>query len=135
MISSAVCVPIGNLAGGAVGLAEPGVEDAQIIVDLGDGADGRTRALAGRLLLDADGRRQAADVLDLRLLHLAEELPGVGRQRFDVAALTLGVDRVQGQRTLARTARPAADGHLLARQLDGDVLEVVLLRSLHRRDA
>ena len=46
----------GNLAGGAVGLAEPGVENAQIIVDLGDGADGRARALAGRLLLDADGR-------------------------------------------------------------------------------
>ena len=66
-----------DLAGRAVRLAEPGVEDAQVVVDLGDGADGRARALAGRLLLDADGRRQAADVLDLRLLHLAEELAGV----------------------------------------------------------
>ena len=98
MISSAVCVPIGMPAVRAVRLAEPGVEDAQVVVDLGDGADGRARALARRLLLDADGRRQAGDVLDLRLLHLAEELAGVAGQRLDVAPLALGVDRVERQR-------------------------------------
>ena len=44
---------------GAMALADAGVEDAQVVVDLGDGADGRARIAAGRLLLDADGRRQA----------------------------------------------------------------------------
>jgi hypothetical protein len=39
-------------------LAEAGEEDAQVIVNLGDGADGRTRAFAGRLLFDADGGRK-----------------------------------------------------------------------------
>src|SRR5262249_7261261 len=63
----------------AVRLAEASVEDAQVVVDLGDGADGRARALAGRLLLDANGRRQPADVIDLRLLQLAEELPRIRR--------------------------------------------------------
>src|SRR6185437_6858487 len=61
----------------AIRLAEAGEEDAQIIVDLGDGADGRPRALARRLLLDADGRREPADVLDLRLLQRGEELAGI----------------------------------------------------------
>ena len=79
-------------------LADAGVEDAQVIVDLGDGADGGARIAAGRLLLDADGRRQAGEVIDIRLLQLAEELPGVARQRFDVAPLPLGVERVERQR-------------------------------------
>src|SRR5205085_12168656 len=71
-----------DVAGGAVRLAQARVKDAQVVVDFGDGADGRTRALAGGLLLDADGRRQPADVLDLRLLELAEELAGVAGQRL-----------------------------------------------------
>ncbi len=58
----------GPAALGAVPLADAGVEDAQIVVDLGDGADGGARIAAGRLLLDADGRRQAAEVIDVGLL-------------------------------------------------------------------
>ena len=58
-----------HAAGRAVRLAQPGEQDAQVVVDLGDGADRRARALAGRLLLDADRRREAGDVLDLRLLQ------------------------------------------------------------------
>src|SRR5262249_5097147 len=115
-----------DLADGTVGLTEASVEDAQVVVHLRDGSDGRARTLARRLLLDADGRRQAADVLDLRLLHLAEELTSVRRQRLDVAPLTLGVDRVECERRLAGTARSAADRHLAARHFDGDVFQVVL---------
>ena len=78
------------------------------------------------LLLDGDRRREALDVIELRLLHLADELPGVGAEAFDVAPLAFGVDRVHGQRALARAARPAADGHLVAGDLDVDALEIVL---------
>ena len=78
------------------------------------------------LLLDGDRRRQAVDVIDLRLLHLADELPGVRAEALDVPPLALGVDRVHRQRALARAARAAADGHLVAGNLDVDALEVVL---------
>ncbi len=64
---------------------------------------------AGRLLLDADGRRQAGQVIDVGLLQLAEELAGVAGQRFDVAALALGVERVEGQRTFAGAADAGED--------------------------
>ena len=57
--------------------------------------------LRGRLLLDGDGRRQAADDVVVRLLHLPEELAGVGGEALDVAALPLGVEGVEGQRALA----------------------------------
>ena len=110
----------------AVALADAGVEDAQVVVNLGDGADGRARVAAGRLLLDADGRRQAAEVIDVGLLQLAEELPGVAGQRLDVAALPLGVERVEGQRALARAADAGEDDELIARQFEIDVAEVVL---------
>src|SRR5262249_32394235 len=68
-----------NLAVRAPRLAEPGVEHAQVVIDFRDRTDGRARTLAGGLLLDADRRRKATDVLDLGLLHLPEELSGVAR--------------------------------------------------------
>jgi hypothetical protein len=53
--------------------------------------------------------RQALDEVDVRLVHLPEELPGVRRQRLDVAALALGEDRVEGQARLAGAGQPGED--------------------------
>ena len=88
-------------AGRAVRAAGAGVEQPEVVVDLGDGADRRARVLRGRLLVDRDRGREALDEVDVGLVHLAEELAGVRRQRLDVAALALGEDRVEGQRGLA----------------------------------
>ena len=41
---------------GAVGRADPGKEQPQVVVNLGDRADSGTRVVAGRFLLDRDGR-------------------------------------------------------------------------------
>ena len=94
-----------DAAGRAVGLSQPGHENPQVVVDLGDRADGRAWALAGRLLLDADRRREPADLLDPGLLQRGQELPGVAREALDVPPLALGVERVDGQRALARAGR------------------------------
>ena len=67
--------------------ADVGEQQPEVVVDLGDRADRRSRVRAGGLLLDRDRRRQAVDQIDVRLLHLLEELPGVRRQRLDVAPL------------------------------------------------
>ena len=57
--------PVGDLLGclardlvaadRAVRMADPGVHQAQIVIDLGDRADGRTRVVARPLLIDRDG--------------------------------------------------------------------------------
>ena len=112
--------------------ADAGVQQAQVVVDLGDRADGRAGVAAGRLLVDRDRRRQALDDVDVGLVHLPEELAGVRRQRLDVAALALGVDRVEGQARLARAGQPGEHDQLVARQLDVDVLEVVLAGAADR---
>jgi hypothetical protein len=59
----------------AVRRAGTGEEQAQVVVDFGDRADGRARVVAGRLLLDRDRRRKALDQVDVRLLHALQELP------------------------------------------------------------
>ena len=111
---------------GQCGHADAGEEQAEVVVDLGDGADRGARVARGRLLVDRDGRRQALDEVDVGLVHLAEELAGVGRQRLDVAALALGVDRVERQRRLARPRQAGEDDQPVPRELERDVAQVVL---------
>ena len=127
-----------RLAGvGMMRLAEMREEQAQEIVDFRGGGDGRARVAAGRALLDGDGGRQALDEIDLGLFHLLEELARVGGEALDVAALALGVERVEGERRLARAADAGHDDERVARQRERDVLEIVLARAanpdfLHR---
>ena len=53
----------------AVRPAHARVEQAQVVVDLGDRADRRARVPARRLLVDRDRWREAVDRVDVRLLH------------------------------------------------------------------
>jgi hypothetical protein len=115
----------------AVRAAGPREEQAEVVVDLGDRADGRPRVAVGRLLVDRDGRRQPLDEVDVGLVHLPEELARIRAERLDVAALALREDRVEGERGLAAAGEPGEADQRVARQLDGDVLEVVLPGAAH----
>jgi len=106
--------------------ADPGEEEAEIVIYLRDRADGGTGILTGGALLDGDGRRQSLDGLHVRLVHLAEELPGVGGQRFHVPPLPLGEDRVERQGGLAGPREPGEHDEPVARQVQVDVAQVVL---------
>ena len=116
----------------AVRHADRGVQQPQVVVDFGDGADRRARAAAGGLLLDRNGRAQPVDGIHIGPLHLVQELARVGRKRFDVAPLPFRVDRVEGQRGFARSAQPGDHGKAVARNFDVDVLQIVLARAVHR---
>ena len=127
--------PVDDLLGGlarhgppadrAVGMADAGIQEAQVVVDLGDGPDGRARVAGGRLLVDGDGRGQALDEVDVGLVHLAQELAGVGREGLDVAALALGVDGVEGQGGLPRARQAGEDDQLVPGQVERDITQVV----------
>ena len=64
-------------ADGAVRPAHARVEQAQVVVDLGHGADRRARVARGRLLVDRDRGAEAVDRVDVRLLHHLQELARV----------------------------------------------------------
>jgi hypothetical protein len=87
----------GLVADGAVGRAQPRHQQAQVVEDLGDGAHGGARVAVDALLIDGQGGGEAVDPLHQGLLHLAQELPGVGRQGLEVAPLAFLVDGVEGQ--------------------------------------
>ena len=74
---------------------------------------------------DGDGRGDAVDPVGVGLVERLEELAGVGREGLDVAPLALGVERVEGQRALARAADAGQDDQPVQRQVEVDPLEVV----------
>ena len=71
------------------------------------------------------------DFIDVRLVHPLEKLTRVSRKRFDVTPLAFGVDRVESERRLARAADAGDHGHLVYRNREGDVLEVINAGSLN----
>ena len=81
--------------------AAAGVEEAEVVVDLGGGGDGGAGVAGLVLLLDGDGGGEAVHVVDVGLFDALEELAGVGGEGFDVAALAFGVDGVEGERGFA----------------------------------
>ena len=110
---------------GAVGRADVSVEQAEIVVNLRDGRDRGARIGAGGALFDGDGRGKSFDMTDFRLAHAVEELAGVGGEAFDVAALSLGVERVERERGLAGAGKPGDDGETVTRDRDVDVFQVM----------
>ena len=80
-----------------VRLADAGEEKPQVVVDFGYRSDRGTGVVAGRLLLDRDGRGQPLDQIHVGLFHELQELPGVGGEALDIAPLALGVERVEGE--------------------------------------
>ena len=62
---------------GAVRYAYAGIQQAHVVVNLGDSSNSGTRVIGGALLVYAYGRGQALDVVHIRLFHLAQEQPGI----------------------------------------------------------
>ena len=101
-------------------------QQAKIVVDLGDRAHGGAGTAAGGLLLDRDGGAKSINCIDIRAFHLIQKLPRVGRKRLHIAALALGINRVKGERRLARPAQSGHHGERVAGNLDVDVFQIVL---------
>ena len=113
----------------AVGLADARPEEAHVVVNLGDGADGGTGVVGGGFLVDGDGGGETLDLVDVGLFKLAEELAGVGGEGLDVAALAFGVEGVEREAGFAGTGDAGDDDELVARDLKVDVLEIVFPRA------
>ena len=111
---------------GAGAFRQAGHQDFQVIVDLRDRADGRAGGLDVVGLLDGDGRRDAVDGIDLRLVHALHELPGIGAEGLDVAALALRVDGIEGEAGLPAAAGAGDDVELPERDIEVEALQIIL---------
>ena len=120
----------GNVMVRAVGNACAGIEQTQVVVDL------RYRTYRGAgivrrcFLVYGDGRREPFDGLHVRFVHPAQEHTGIGAQGFDIPSLSLSVDRIKGQGRLSATGQSCHDHHTVLGDIQGDVLQVIFLRSV-----
>ena len=105
------------------------VEQTEVIVNLRRRRDDRRGTGAGTALFDGDRGGKSFDEIHLRLLHLVEELPRIGGKRFDIFALAFGVNRIEGERRLARTAQTGDDHQFVARDLEREIFEIMLTRA------
>ena len=103
------------------------------IVQLGCRRDGRARIARLIFLPDGDRRRDAENLVHIRLLHALEKLPRIGGKRFDVAPLSFRIDRVEDERRFARTRNARHHRQLIVRNIDIDVLRVVNARAAYRK--
>ena len=106
-------------------------EQSEVVVDLRDRPHRRSRTAVRRLLLDRNRRTQPVNRVHVRTLHLVQKLPRIGRQRLHVAPLPFRIDRVEGQRRLARSAQPRDHRQRVPRDLHADVLQIVHPRPMH----
>ena len=125
-----VVAPHRLAAGAAVESRAAREHQLQVIVQLGHGADRGARGAHRVGLVDGDRRRDAVDAVDRRLVHAVEELARVGGKGLHVAALTLGIERVEHQRGLARARHTGHDHQLVQRDRQLEVLQIVLPRAL-----
>ena len=93
-----------------VGFANAGIQQSEEVVDLSDGPHGRSGVFVYGFLLNGDDRAQAGDLIDVWAFHIADELPGVGRETLHIAPLPFGIDGVEGQGRLT-AATDAGDDH------------------------
>ena len=96
------------------------------MIDLGQRRDRALAAAARGALLDRDRRRNAEDRIDVGPRGGLHELARVGVERFEVAALALGEHDIECKRRFAAAGHAGDDGEPVARNLDVDVLEIVL---------
>ena len=118
------------LAPRAVRNADGGKQHSHVVPDVGHRADGRTRVAADGFLIDRNDRREPVHKVDIRLALLPDKPLRIGRHRSQQPALPFRVDRVERQRRLAGTTNASDNDQLIARQFDGDILQVVLASTL-----
>src|SRR5262249_43560592 len=85
-------------------LADMSIEQTQVVINFGSGGNNGARAGTRTALLDRNSGRESLDEIDVRLLHLIEELPGVGGERLDIFALAFSIDGVKRERGFPGTA-------------------------------
>src|SRR5205085_901793 len=106
--------------------SRPRPQQPQEISDFGGRSHGRTARRGRILLLYRDRRRQTYHRIDQRLRHPFEELLGVRRERLDVPALPLGVERIERERAFPRARRARDDRDRPPWKLDSEALEIML---------
>ena len=79
------------------GVSHAGVEEFEVVVNLGCSAHRRTRVTSIYLLLNGDGGRNARNKVNIGLIDTSQELTSIGREALHITALALGKNCIEGK--------------------------------------
>ena len=119
-------------AGRANHRAGPRKQETQMIAELRQRRDRGVRRFLVWRAANRDGGQQIADLLGVGLLEALQKLPGVRGEALQIAALGLGIERVENEAALARPADAGDDGQPAQRNRDVDALQVVYAYATER---
>lgn len=108
-----------------VGFAGAGKKEAHKVIDLRDRTDSGAGVPAGGFLFDADDRAESVDLFYIRSLNASQKLAGVCGECFQIAALTFGVNGIEGKRRFAAAADACDDDQFFTGNAEVDGPEVV----------
>ena len=111
----------------AVLLAHLGIQQAQVVVDLGDRGHGGVPPPLAHALLDGHRGRDARQHVHVGARHDLHELARVRGQAVDVTPLAVRIDDVEGQGRLPGAAEAGDHHQPVPGDVHAHVLEVVLL--------
>jgi hypothetical protein len=111
------------------------IEHAQQVGEGRHAADRRSGGRRAPLLLQRNRRREPLYEIDLRDFHLVEQAARVWRDGFQVAALGFRIEGGEGERRLAGPRHAGEHDQRVARDVDIDVLEIVLSRATNADEA
>lgn len=103
-----------------------GKEHLEVVVETRERPDGGAGRAHRVGVLDGDRRKNAGELFHLRRGHAVDELPRVGAEGFDVAALSLGKKRVDDERALSRARGTGDRRELSSNEVEVEVSEIVL---------
>ncbi len=116
-----------GIATRAVLMTRAGPEHAQQILHLREAPHRRARVRRTvPALRDPETRRQPRQEVEGGLPRRAEVGPRRARQRLDETSLALGVERVEGERTLSAARGTTKHEEAFPREVEIDALEIVL---------
>ncbi len=102
----------------------------QVVVQLGHRAHGGARVAHRVGLVDGNRWRHPLDLVHGGLVHAIEKLARVGAEGFHITPLPLGIQRVEHQRRLARTAGAGDHRQLPGADVHIQILQIVLARAV-----
>ena len=78
-------------------------EETKVVIYLGNCSHCRSRISIRGFLINRDSRGKSLNKIYIGLIHLAQELSGICRERLDIASLAFRKDRVKGKGRLTGT--------------------------------
>src|SRR3990172_6528520 len=108
-------------------LADLGVEQTEIMKDLSDRRHRRVSSALAQPLFDGDGGWNAGEQINVGPRHDLEKLARISGQAVGVAPLPPGPNDIEGERRFAGAAQAGDHHEAVARDVEADVLEVMLL--------